>query len=62
VPTNIEIPLDLPEVCIVKTEMGQREIVITVESTREKATDYLVSEPRDMGPTTRVPKEPKLVE
>jgi transposase len=34
VPANIEIPLDLPEIRILKTEMGQREIVITVESTR----------------------------
>jgi len=37
VPANIEIPLDLPEVRIVKTEMGQREIVVSVESTREWA-------------------------
>jgi transposase len=37
VPANIEIPLDLPEIRIVKTEMGQQEIVITVESTREWA-------------------------
>jgi transposase len=37
VPANIEIPLDLPEIRILKTEMGQREIVITVESTREWA-------------------------
>jgi transposase len=37
-PANIEIPLDLPEVRIVKTEMSEREIVITVESTREWAT------------------------
>ncbi len=36
-PANIEIPLDLPEIRILKTEMGQREIVITVESTREWA-------------------------
>lgn len=34
-PANLEIPLDLPEVRIVKTEMGKHEIVITVESTRE---------------------------
>jgi hypothetical protein len=37
VPANIEIPLDLPEIRILKTELGQREIVITVESTREWA-------------------------
>jgi transposase len=37
VPANIEIPLDLPDIRILKTEMGQREIVITVESTREWA-------------------------
>lgn len=36
-PANIEIPLDLPEIRILKTEMGQREIVISVESTREWA-------------------------
>lgn len=36
-PANIEIPLDLPEIRILKTELGQREIVITVESTREWA-------------------------
>jgi hypothetical protein len=30
VPANIEIPLDLPEIRILKTEMDQREIVITV--------------------------------
>lgn len=36
-PANIEIPLDLPGIRIVKTEMNQREIVITVESTREWA-------------------------
>lgn len=36
-PANIEIPLDLPEIRILKTEMGHREIVITVESTREWA-------------------------
>ena len=36
-PANIEIPLDLPEIRILKTEMGKREIVITVESTREWA-------------------------
>ena len=34
-PAHIEIPLDLPEVRIVKTESSEREIVITVESTRE---------------------------
>jgi transposase len=37
VPANIEIPLDLPEIRILKTEMAEREIVITVESTREWA-------------------------
>jgi transposase len=36
-PAKIEIPLDLPEVRILKTELGEREIVITVESTREWA-------------------------
>lgn len=36
-PANIEIPLDLPEIRILKTEFGKREIVITVESTREWA-------------------------
>ena len=36
-PANIEIPLDLPEIRILQTEMGQREIVITVESTRQWA-------------------------
>jgi len=35
VPANLEISLDLPEVRIVKTEMSQHEIVISVESTRE---------------------------
>jgi transposase len=34
-PANIEIPLDLPEVRIVKTESSEQAIVITVESTRE---------------------------
>lgn len=33
-PVNIEIPLDLPEVRILKSETNGREIVITVESTR----------------------------
>jgi transposase len=37
VPANIEIHLDLPEIRILKTEMGKHEIVITVESTREWA-------------------------
>jgi transposase len=36
-PANIEIPLDLPEVRIIKSELSDREIVITVESTREWA-------------------------
>lgn len=36
-PAKIEIPLDLPEIRIVDTEMTKREIVITVESTREWA-------------------------
>jgi transposase len=36
-PANIEIPLDLPEIRILKTELDNREIVITVESTREWA-------------------------
>jgi transposase len=34
---KIEIPLDLPEIRIIKTELSQRQIVITVESTREWA-------------------------
>jgi len=34
-PANIEIPLDLPEVRLVKTESSEQAIVITVESTRE---------------------------
>jgi transposase len=33
-PANIEIPLDLPEVRILKSELSGREIVLTVESTR----------------------------
>lgn len=33
-PANIEIPLDLPEVRILKSELSGQEIVITVESTR----------------------------
>jgi transposase len=36
-PANIEIPLDLPEVRILKSELNGQEIVITVESTREWA-------------------------
>ena len=36
-PAKIEIPLDLTEVRILKTELSEREIVITVESTREWA-------------------------
>src|SRR5262245_33866631 len=36
-PAKIEIPLDLPEVRILNTELSGREIVITVESTREWA-------------------------
>ena len=36
-PAKIEIPLDLPEIRILNTEMSEREIVITVESTREWA-------------------------
>lgn len=36
-PAKIEIPLDLLEVRILKTELSEREIVITVESTREWA-------------------------
>ena len=33
-PANIEFPLDLPEVRILKSDLSGREIVITVESTR----------------------------
>jgi transposase len=33
----IEFPLDLPEVRVLKTELKEREIVITVESTRDYA-------------------------
>jgi transposase len=33
-PANLEIPLDLPEIRILKSELSEREIVITVESTR----------------------------
>jgi transposase len=36
-PANIEIPLDLPEIRIIKSELNESEIVITVESTREWA-------------------------
>lgn len=36
-PAMIEIPLDLPEVRILKSELNEREIVITVQSTREWA-------------------------
>lgn len=36
-PPMIEFPLDLPEVRILQTEQAQREIIITVESTREWA-------------------------
>jgi transposase len=36
-PEMFEIPLDLPEVRIVKSEMGERDLTITVESTRESA-------------------------
>lgn len=36
-PANIEIPLDLPEVRILKSELSGQEIVITVESTRQWA-------------------------
>src|SRR4030095_8591142 len=36
-PPIMEIPLDLPEIRIVKTEISEREIVITVEITREWA-------------------------
>jgi transposase len=33
-PAKSEIPLDLPEIRLLNTELGEREIVITVESTR----------------------------
>ncbi|MFN0086322.1 MAG: ISL3 family transposase [Blastocatellia bacterium] len=33
-PANIEFPLDLPEIRILKSDLSGREIVITVESTR----------------------------
>lgn len=36
-PAKIEIPLDLPEIRILNNELSEREIVITVESTREWA-------------------------
>lgn len=36
-PAMIEFPRDLPEVRILKSELSEREIVITVESTREWA-------------------------
>ncbi len=36
-PAKIEIPLDLPKIRILNTELSGREIVITVESTREWA-------------------------
>lgn len=36
-PANIEFPLDLPEVRILKSDLSGREIVITVESTRSWA-------------------------
>src|SRR5262245_48040978 len=36
-PAKIEIPLDLPEIRILNTELSGREIVITVESAREWA-------------------------
>ncbi len=36
-PVNIEIPLDLPEVRILKSESSGREIILTVESTRSWA-------------------------
>jgi hypothetical protein len=36
-PAKIEIPLDLPEIRILNTEPGGREIVITVEGAREWA-------------------------
>ena len=36
-PAKIEIPLDLPEIRILNTELSGREIVITVQSTREWA-------------------------
>lgn len=37
-PAMFEFPLDLPEVRIIKSETSEREITITVESTRESAT------------------------
>jgi transposase len=37
VPAKIEVPLDLLEIRILNTELSEREIVITVESTREWA-------------------------
>ncbi len=36
-PPMIEFPLDLREVCVLKTELKKREIAITVESTRPYA-------------------------
>jgi transposase len=36
-PASIEIPLGLPEIRIIETEQSGREIVITIESTREWA-------------------------
>ncbi|MBO0723465.1 MAG: ISL3 family transposase [Blastocatellia bacterium] len=36
-PAMFEFPLDLPEVRIIKSETSEREITITVESTRESA-------------------------
>jgi transposase len=36
-PAKIEIPLDLPEIRIIETELSEREIVIALESTREWA-------------------------
>lgn len=33
-PANLEIPLDLPEIRILKSELSEQEIVIAVESTR----------------------------
>lgn len=35
-PAKIKIPLDLPEIRILNTELSEREIVITVESMRER--------------------------
>lgn len=37
-PPLIEFPLDLPEVRVLKTELTEREIIISVESTRQFAT------------------------